>query len=90
MVGIIPPNLPWRASEDEVSAVFEMPLAQALQLGRYHPLDVYRSRHSHRVWLSWYEHYFVWGMTANILRELALQIGVSPDCTQRFHVASRR
>lgn len=34
VVGIIPPNLPWRASEDEVSAVFEMPLAQALQLGR--------------------------------------------------------
>ncbi len=69
---------PWRASEDEVSAVFEMPLAQALQLGRYHPLDVYRRGNSHRVWLSWYEHYFVWGMTANILRELALQIGVKP------------
>lgn len=78
VVGIIPPNLPWRASEDEVSAVFEMPLAQALQLGRYHPLDVYRRGNSHRVWLSWYEHYFVWGMTANILRELALQIGVKP------------
>lgn len=29
VVGIIPPNLPYRASEDEVSAVFEMPLAQA-------------------------------------------------------------
>ncbi|MGS9154865.1 CoA pyrophosphatase, partial [Salmonella enterica subsp. enterica serovar Infantis] len=42
VVGIIQPNLPWRASEDEVSAVFEMTLAQALQLGRYHPLDVYR------------------------------------------------
>ncbi|CHT08354.1 putative nudix hydrolase YeaB [Salmonella enterica subsp. enterica serovar Typhi] len=78
VIGVIPPNLPWRASEDEVSAVFEMPLAQALQLGRYHPLDVYRRGNSHRVWLSWYEHYFVWGMTANILRELALQIGVKP------------
>ncbi len=51
VVGIIPPNLR-RASEDEVSAVFEMPLAQALQLGRYHPLDVYRRGNSHRVWLS--------------------------------------
>ena len=30
VVGIIPPNLPYRASEDEVSAEFEMPLAQAL------------------------------------------------------------
>ncbi|HFK3155720.1 CoA pyrophosphatase [Citrobacter sedlakii] len=78
VVGVIPPNLPYRASEDEVSAVFEMPLAQALHLRRYHPLDVYRRGDSHRVWLSWYEHYFVWGMTAGIIRELALQIGVKP------------
>lgn len=52
VVGIIPPDLPYRASEDEVSAVFEMPLAQALHLGRYHPLDIYRRGDSHRVWLS--------------------------------------
>ena len=78
VVGIIPPDLPYRASEDEVSAVFEMPLAQALHLGRYHPLDIYRRGDSHRVWLSWYEQYFVWGMTACIIRELALQIGVKP------------
>lgn len=78
VVGIIPPDLPYRASEDEVSAVFEMPLAQALHLGRYHPLDIYRRGDSHRVWLSRYEHYFVWGMTAGIIRELALQIGVKP------------
>lgn len=78
VVGIIPPDLPYRASEDEVSAVFEMPLAQALHLGRYHPLEIYRRGDSHRVWLSWYEQYFVWGMTAGIIRELALQIGVKP------------
>ena len=75
---VIAPDLPYRASEDEVSAVFEMPLAQALHLGRYHPLDIYRRGDSHRVWLSWYEQYFVWGMTAGIIRELALQIGVKP------------
>lgn len=28
VVGIIPPDLPYRASEGEVSAVFEMPLAR--------------------------------------------------------------
>ncbi|MTH47171.1 CoA pyrophosphatase [Intestinirhabdus alba] len=78
VVGVIPPDLPYRASVDEVSAVFEMPLAQALHLGRYHPLDVYRRGSSHRVWLSWYEHYFVWGMTAGIIRQLALQIGIRP------------
>ncbi|BCG09136.1 MULTISPECIES: CoA pyrophosphatase [Buttiauxella] len=78
VVGIIPPNLPYQASEDEVAAVFEMPLMEALTLGRYHPLDIHRRGNAHRVWLSWYQHYFVWGMTAGIIRELALQIGVEP------------
>ncbi|POP44861.1 CoA pyrophosphatase [Superficieibacter electus] len=78
VVGIIPPDLPWRACEDEVAAVFEMPLAEALRLGRYHPLDIHRRGNSHRLWLSWYQHYFVWGMTAGIIRELALQVGFKP------------
>jgi 8-oxo-dGTP pyrophosphatase MutT (NUDIX family) len=78
VVGIIPPNLRYHANVDEVSAVFEMPLAEALRLGRYHPLDIQRRGHDHRIWLSWYQHYFVWGMTAGIIRELALQIGLKP------------
>ena len=75
VVGIIPPDLPYRASEDEVSAVFEMPLAQALHLGRYHPLDIYRRGDSHRYGCPG-TRVFVMGMTAGIIRELALQIGV--------------
>jgi hypothetical protein len=78
VVGIIPPGLQYHASVDEVSAVFEMPLEEALRLSRYHPLDIQRRGHDHRVWLSWYQHYFVWGMTAGIIRELALQIGLKP------------
>lgn len=78
VVGVIPPDLHYHASEDEVAAVFEMPLSEALRLGRYHPLDIHRRGSSHRVWLSWYQHYFVWGMTASIIRELALQIGLKP------------
>lgn len=79
IVGIIPPDVRWCASEDEVSAVFEMPLAEALRLGRYHPLDIHRRGHAHRVWLSWYQRYFVWGMTAGIIRELSLQVDSDPD-----------
>lgn len=75
VVGIIPPDIPYRACEDEVASVFEMPLEEALRLGRYHPLDVKRLDGERRVWLSWYQQYFVWGMTAGIIRELALQIG---------------
>ncbi|AUU90475.1 MAG: CoA pyrophosphatase [Metakosakonia sp.] len=78
VVGIIPPDLHYHASEDEVASVFEMPLAEALRLGRYHPLDIHRQGNAHRVWLSWYQHYFVWGMTAGIIRELALQVGLRP------------
>ena len=54
------------------------PLEEALRLSRYHSLDIQRRGHDHRVWLSWYQHYFVWGMTAGIIRELALQIGLKP------------
>lgn len=78
VVGIIPPDLPYHASEEEVSSVFEMPLDEALRIERYHPLDIHRRGNQRRVWLSWYEHYFVWGMTAGIIRELALQIGMKP------------
>lgn len=78
VLGVIPPDLHYHASEDEVAAVFEMPLAEALRLGRYHPLDIHRRGNAHRVWLSWYQHYFVWGMTAGIIRELALQVGLKP------------
>ena len=78
VLGVIPPDLHYHASEDEVAAVFEMPLAEALHLGRYHPLDIHRRGNAHRVWLSWYQHYFVWGMTAGIIRELALQVGLKP------------
>lgn len=78
VVGIIPPDLHYRANIDEVSAVFEMPLADALSLSRYYPLDIHRRGNRHRVWLSWYQHYFVWGLTAGIIRELALQIGLHP------------
>lgn len=75
VVGIIPPDIPYRPCEDEVASVFEMPLQEALRLGRYHPLDIKRFDGERRVWLSWYQQYFVWGMTAGIIRELALQIG---------------
>ncbi len=75
VVGIIPPDIVYRPCEDEVASVFEMPLQEALRLGRYHPLDIKRLDGERRVWLSWYQQYFVWGMTAGIIRELALQIG---------------
>lgn len=74
VVGLIAASQPVKASQDEVATIFEMPLAQALATDRYYPLDIERQRVSRRVWLSWYEEHFVWGMTASIIRALALQI----------------
>ncbi|RWR03800.1 NUDIX hydrolase [[Pantoea] beijingensis] len=74
IVGIIPDNLRYHANKDEVAAVFEMPLQEALRPGRYSPLDIHREGIQHRVWLSWFEEYFIWGMTAGIIRQLSQQI----------------
>ena len=83
ILGIISPDVPLRASADEVAAIFEMPLEEALTTARYHPLDIHRRKIPHRVWLSWYESYFVWGMTASIIRALALQVNCNTDNTFR-------
>lgn len=74
VVGIIPPDLPLQPSADEVDAIFEMPLQEALRLSRYTSLEIHREGMTHQVWLSWYQDYFVWGMTAGIIRQLSLQI----------------
>ncbi|MTD25690.1 CoA pyrophosphatase [Erwinia sorbitola] len=74
VVGVVRPGLNWHANEDEVESVFEMPLYEALRLGRYSALDIERAGQSHRVWLSWFDDYFIWGMTAGIIRQLGLQV----------------
>ena len=76
VVGIIPPHLPLQLNPDEVESAFSMPLAEALRLGRYSGLTLRRGHRQHQVWLSWYEDYFIWGMTAGILRALGQQIAL--------------
>lgn len=74
VVGLLPVDVPLHPNEDEVAALFEIPLEQALNFSRYHPLDFHRAGLSRRVYLSWYEEQFVWGMTAGIILQLAKQI----------------
>lgn len=74
VVGVLPGDLRWQASDDEVESVFEMPLQEALAVVRYSSVDIARSGFTHRVWLCWFEDYFIWGMTAKIIRQLGLQI----------------
>lgn len=76
VIGLIPADVEFHANEDEVADVFEIPLHEALRLSRYYPLDIHRGGHAHRVYLSWYQSQFVWGLTAAIIRRLAQQVSI--------------
>jgi len=74
VVGLLPVDVPLHPCEDEVAELFEIPLEEAFNLARYHPLDIHRAGKHHRIYLSWYQQQFVWGLTAAIIRQLAEQI----------------
>ncbi|NIF21861.1 CoA pyrophosphatase [Candidatus Pantoea multigeneris] len=74
VVGVIAPDFTLTLNPTEVESAFEMPLAEALRISRYSALDIERAGKRHSVWLSWYQDYFVWGMTAGIIRALGQQI----------------
>ncbi|MFP1952753.1 CoA pyrophosphatase [Lonsdalea quercina] len=77
VLGLLPPDLALRGQADEVAAVFEMPLREALALHRYHSLEFEREHRQHRVYLRSFQHQWVWGLTATIIRQLALQVSAS-------------
>ncbi|MBS0969965.1 CoA pyrophosphatase [Chimaeribacter arupi] len=74
VVGLIPPDTLLVPNAEEVADIFEMPLQEALRLSRYTPLEIERRGIRHRIYLSWYQHQFVWGMTAGIIRELSRHV----------------
>lgn len=76
IVGLVPADVRFHANEGEVADVFEIPLHEALTLSRYYPLDIHRNGYRHRVYLSWYQRRFVWGLTAAIIRRLAQQVSL--------------
>ncbi|UCZ75138.1 CoA pyrophosphatase [Dickeya zeae] len=76
VVGLLPENTPFHPNADEVAELFEMPLREAFALQRYYPLDIKRHQQRHRVYLSWYQQQLVWGLTAAIIRQLALHVAM--------------
>lgn len=76
VVGLVPANIAFQGNEAEVAGLFEIPLYEALRLSRYYSLDIHRGGVNHRVYLSWYESQFIWGLTAAIIRRLAQQVSV--------------
>ncbi|WP_395755756.1 CoA pyrophosphatase [Edwardsiella ictaluri] len=77
VVAILSTPLHLCPNHGEVAQIFELPLAQALEPGRYHPLDVTRAGTAHRLYLSRYREFLIWGLTAAMIRRLALQTRMS-------------
>ncbi|MDX5626759.1 MULTISPECIES: CoA pyrophosphatase [unclassified Brenneria] len=78
VIGLVSAHTCFYPNESEVAELFEMPLDVALALDRYHSLDIERQRKPHRVYLSWYQQQFVWGLTASIIRQLAQHVASQP------------
>ncbi|PIJ51423.1 CoA pyrophosphatase [Erwinia sp. OLTSP20] len=78
-LAIIPPDLPLHASQQEVDAIFEIPLQQALDTARYGALTVHHRGQLRQVWCSYFDQHLIWGMTAGIIRQLSLQVSATRD-----------
>lgn len=76
VVGLVSPEVQLHVCEAEVADVFEMPLRESLTLPRYYSLDIHHGGHSQRIYVSWYQSQFVWGLTAAIIRRLAQQVSI--------------
>lgn len=74
IVGLLPANLHFQPNPSEVSSIFEVPLFDALSLHRLKHIDIMRSGHQNRVFFYWHNGHLIWGLTASIIHQLALQL----------------
>ncbi len=74
VIGLLPDNLTYQANPSEVSSIFEVPLFDALSIQRYKYIDIKRAGRPNRIFFYWYNGHLVWGLTAAIIHQLALQL----------------
>ncbi|HGN1705774.1 TPA: CoA pyrophosphatase [Providencia rettgeri] len=74
VVGLLPDNIQYHANPSEVASIFEVPLFDALSLQRHKYVDIKRSGRQNRIFFYWYNGHLVWGLTASIIHQLALQL----------------
>lgn len=74
IVGLIPSGIDYRANVAEVDDIFEVPLFDVLSLHQHKYIDIIRFGTRRRVFFYWYKNRMIWGLTAAILHQLALQL----------------
>lgn len=73
IIGLLPDGLHFRQNRDEVDALFEVPLTHILRIQNYRTINVFRRGQGHDIYVIPYEGHLIWGLTAAILRQLAIQ-----------------
>ena len=75
VLGVIPPDLPFRAHEAEVEALFEVPLDFLLDPANRISRDVQFNGKPHHYYEIFWEDYRIWGITAAIIANLSKRLG---------------
>lgn len=71
MVALISADAQLTASPDEVARVFEVPLADVLDLGRYRENTIFWKGRERRFFILDHDSAYIWGVTAGIMRSFA-------------------
>lgn len=71
LVALVEPDLVLRPDPSEVARVFEVPLAQALDLARYRQSTIFWRGRERIFYILDHHDAYIWGVTAGILRSMA-------------------
>ncbi|MGM0480946.1 MAG: CoA pyrophosphatase [Pseudomonadota bacterium] len=72
-VGFVSPQQPFIAEAREVAEIFEVPLADVLNMNNHYAYRIRKFIYDRVYFIPW-QHRNIWGATAGILRELAEQV----------------
>ena len=77
VLGVIPPDLPLVPAADEVAALFEVPLAHALDPANHQLREAEWRGRARRFYVIEWETHSIWGATAGIIVNLSRRLGYS-------------
>ncbi len=76
VLGLVTADYQLTLSRDEVDQAFEVPLNHLLDPRHHIALTIPRADHLHTIyWIPW-QHHFIWGATASMIRQLSRQLAI--------------
>ena len=71
VIGFVPGDLNYRADDNEVAEIFQVPLQHFLNSHNHRSVEATFKGHQHQVHFMPYQNYNIWGATAAMLKDLA-------------------